>query len=184
VTCIVGLVDRGAVWIGADSAGVAGYELTVLADQKVFVRGPFVMGYTTSFRMGQLLEHSLEVPRHPADQDDREYMATAFVNAIRKCLKDGGWAEEDKKREEGGCFLVGYRGRLFVVQGDYSVLEAADGLNAVGCGAQIAVGALHATRGRSARRRVEIALEAAERWNAGVRGPFVIKKLGQVGQAG
>jgi len=179
VTCIVGFVDRGAVWLGADSAGIDGWDLMVVANEKVFARGEFLIGYTTSFRMGQLLRHSLEVPKRPADQDERDYMVTTFVEAVRKCLKDGGWAEEEKKRESGGCFLVGYGGRLFQVNADYSVLETADGLNAVGCGGQLALGALHATRGKPARKRLEIALEAAERWNAGVRGPFVIKRLGK-----
>ena len=184
MTCIVGLVDRGTVWLGADSAGIAGWDLMVVTDEKVFARGEFLIGYTTSFRMGQLLEHSLEVPRRSVDQDVREFMVTVFIDAVRKCLKDGGWAEEEKKRESGGCFLVGYAGRLFVISGEYQVLETSDGLNAVGCGAQVALGALHVTRGKPARKRLELALEAAERWNAGVRGPFVIKKLGQVGQAG
>lgn len=178
MTCIVGLVDCGAVWIGGDSAGVDGWDLLVLADEKVFARGEFLIGFTTSFRMGQLLKHRLKVPKRRSGQDERDFMATAFVDAVRKCLKGGGWAEEDKKRETGGCFLVGYNGRLFQVNGDYSVLETADGLNAVGCGGQLALGALHATRGKPAHRRLEFALEAAERWNAGVRRPFVIKKLG------
>jgi hypothetical protein len=51
MTCIVGLVDGGRVWLGGDSAGVSGWDLTVRADRKVFRNGPYVMGFTTSFRM-------------------------------------------------------------------------------------------------------------------------------------
>jgi hypothetical protein len=36
MTCIVGLVDKGDVYIGGDSAGVAGLSLSIRADEKVF----------------------------------------------------------------------------------------------------------------------------------------------------
>ena len=35
MTCIVGLVHEGVVYIGGDSAGVGGMSLTVRADEKV-----------------------------------------------------------------------------------------------------------------------------------------------------
>jgi hypothetical protein len=68
--------------------------------------------------------------------------------------------------------------QLFAVYDDYQVAKAADGFAAVGCGDQIALGALFATAGAglSPRRRVLSALAAAERFNAGVRGPFVCIK--------
>ena len=61
MTCIVGLVHEGVVYIGGDSAGVGGMSLTVRADEKVFQNGEFLMGFTTSFRMGQLLRYSLKL---------------------------------------------------------------------------------------------------------------------------
>ena len=39
MTCIVGIADGAKVWIGGDSAGVAGWSLTVRADEKVFAVG-------------------------------------------------------------------------------------------------------------------------------------------------
>jgi ATP-dependent protease HslVU (ClpYQ) peptidase subunit len=177
MTAIVGLVSKGTVYIGGDSAGVAGYDLTVRADTKVFRAGPYLFGFTTSFRMGQLIRYSLDVPQ-PSGGLER-FMATTFVNAVRDCLKNGGWARRENEREEGGVFLVGVAGRLFVVESDYQVGEAADGYAAVGCGDQLALGALFATAPTkmAPRRRVELALGAAERFSAGVRGPFVILSL-------
>ena len=68
MTCIVGLVHEGVVYIGGDSAGVAGLSLVVRADEKVLRNGDFLMGFTTSFRMGQLLRYKLDPPRrHPDD---------------------------------------------------------------------------------------------------------------------
>ena len=44
MTCIVGLRHEGKAWIGGDSAGVGGLELTVRRDPKVFKNGPMLFG--------------------------------------------------------------------------------------------------------------------------------------------
>ncbi|MFA5385644.1 MAG: hypothetical protein WC364_13495 [Eubacteriales bacterium] len=183
MTCIAGLIDSGIVYMGADSAGVAGYDLSIRADQKVFISGSFLMGFTTSFRMGQLLRYKLDPPKHPYTDngqlmDEYKYMVTIFIDAVRQCLKDGGYALKDKEQEQGGTFLVGYRGRLFQVEDDYQVGELLDGFAAVGCGDQVALGSLYSTRGEPPVNRIRMALEAAERYSAGVRHPFVIERLG------
>lgn len=51
MTAIVGLVEKGNVYIGGDSAGVAGLSISIRGDEKVFKVGPFIMGFTSSFRM-------------------------------------------------------------------------------------------------------------------------------------
>lgn len=175
MTAIVGLTHDGSVFIGGDSAGVDGFgSLTVRADAKVFTNGPYAMGFTGSFRMGQLLRYTLTAPQPEGDL--ARFMATTFINAIRETLKDGGWAAKENEREEGGTFLVGVHGRLFCIEGDYQVGEAVDGFAAIGAGQEIALGALYATaRSRmNPHRRVRLALEAAERFSAYVRGPFAI----------
>ena len=178
MTCIAGLIDKGNVYMGADSAAVGGLNLIVRADQKVFVRDDFIMGFTTSYRMGQLLRYKLQVSPRPERIDVFEYMVTSFVEAVRKCLKDGGFAEKKDEKESGGAFLVGYAGRLFCVEGDYQVEEHVLPYHAVGCGTEIALGALFANGHLKPEERVRQALEAAEQFSAGVRRPFVIKELG------
>lgn len=172
MTAIVGLVHNGAVHIGGDSAGVGpGWSSTVRADAKVFRNGPYLMGFTDSFRMGQLLRYALDAPKPGRDLE--RHMATTFVDAVRKTLVDGGWIWRDNGRELGGTFLVGVAGRLFVVHGDFQVGEPADGYAAVGCGQDIALGALYASAGQPPARRVRAALEAAAHFSAGVRAPFI-----------
>lgn len=170
MTCVVGLVQGGLVHLGADSAGVAGLSLTVRADGKVFRNGEYVMGFTSSFRMGQLLRYKLEPPAPTSDLE--RFMATTFIDAVRAVLKEGGWAMKYSEQESGGCFLVGVRGRLFEIDSDYQVGEPAVGFSAVGCGQDIALGALYATDGQPVKKRLRTALEASERFSAGVRGPF------------
>ncbi|WP_299537946.1 hypothetical protein [uncultured Streptomyces sp.] len=172
MTVIVGLVHKQRVHLGGDSAGVAGLSITVRRDTKVFRKGPYVMGFTTSFRMGQLLHHAFEAP-HPSGNLDR-FMVTTFVDALRTCFKDGGWARKESEQEEGGTFLVGVAGRLFQIESDFQVGESVDGYAAVGCGYDLARGALHATAGLrlAPRERLTAALAAATHHSAGVSAPY------------
>lgn len=179
MTCIVGMIDKGAVVIGGDSAGVSGLDLTVRSDQKVFSGKDhsFVMGFTSSFRMGQLLRYKFQKPPHIEGVECFEYMATAFVDAVRQCLKDGGYAKKNNEEESGGTFLVGYRGRLFRIESDYQVGETTCGYDACGCAQDVARGSLFSTRMRRIEDRVLSALQAAEQWSASVRRPFKIIRL-------
>jgi ATP-dependent protease HslVU (ClpYQ) peptidase subunit len=173
MTCIAGIAEDGNVWIGADSAGVSGTDLVIRKDRKVFAVGNYIIGFTTSFRMGQILAASFEPPEASSDADLEKFMRTEFIDAVRKALKAGGYASEHDKTERGGDFLVGYRGRLFHIAGDYQVGESLDGLYAVGCGAPFALGCLFSNRNRNhPRERIHEALMAAEHFSSGVRAPF------------
>lgn len=179
MTCIVGLVDKGKVYIGADSAGTAGWSLTIRKDSKVCRNGNFLIGGTSSFRMIQLLKYAFTPPKYDPerDKDIERFMATTFVDAVRQCFKDGGFATKDKEQEAGGHFLVGFQGRLFHIEGDYQVGESVDGYDATGCGSEIALGILYATPDVAAKKRVQLALRGSEHHNAGVRGPFYVEVL-------
>lgn len=176
MTCIVGIRDMGRVHLGADSAGVSGLDLAVRDDRKVFTNGDFVMGFTSSFRMGQLLQYAFKPPKRHPSTDVMAFMVTDFVDALRACLKAGGFASRKDEAEIAGTFLVGYAGRLFNIEGDYQVGESACGYHAVGCGDAIALGALHALYAKQPAmdpvERITTALHAAYAHSAGVRGPF------------
>lgn len=132
MTCIVGLVEDGKVVIGGDSAGVDGsYNLQVRSDAKVFRNGPMLIGFSSSFRMGQLLRYAFQPPERIYGTDVYAYMVTTFVDAVRTCLKQGGYARSDTGEESGGDFLVGYAGRLFRICSDYQVAEVMTGFDAV-----------------------------------------------------
>ena len=176
MTCIVGLARAGKVFLGGDSAGVAGWELSVRRDKKVFRNGEFLIGYTTSFRMGQILEHAFKPPPIPKRVANlNRYMVVDFIGAFRASLKEHGWAAVQNGREEGGDFLVGVRQRLFRVASDFQVVEAKSGMDAIGSGSELARGALFATEGLLRDElRIRRALRAAEHGNAGVRAPFYV----------
>ncbi len=178
MTCIVGWRENGTITMGGDSAFLQEYYIESHVDQKVFRNGPYLIGGIQSPRMLQLLRYAFKPPM-PPDQELHRFMVCLFIDAVRECFTKAGFAKTENKVEEGGCFLVGVKGRLFVVESDYQVNEHAINYAALGCGAEIALGALHALdgRGMSAHARVEAALDAAAYWCAGVEPPFTIKQL-------
>jgi len=174
MTCIVGLRAAGRVWLGGDRAAVdQSHYLSRCEQPKIFRRGEMILGYTSSFRMGQLLQFRLAVPDCPDEQPLDEFMCTKFVDAVRTCLKDGGYTKVEHSRETIGTFLVGFRGQLYVVDDDYNVRR--DGaFMAVGSGVSVALGALYATTDRTPRERLLSALRAASEFVTTVRPPFDI----------
>lgn len=166
----------GKIVIGADSAGSnAWMDVRTRKDKKVFVNGKFVIGCTDSFRMIQLLTYAFTPPAHDPSVDTMRYMVTDWINAVRQCFKDGGFAEKEKEVESGGTFLVGYQGRLFAVQGNYQVAEFELPYAAVGCGADYALGVVYALNhvgGYTPSDVLLTALKGAELFSGGVRGPF------------
>jgi len=183
MTCIVGLEhDNGMVSIGGDSAGVNGsLDIRIRTDEKVFINGPMIFGFTSSFRMGQLLRYSLTIPEQlGSEKDDYKYMCTQFIDAVRKCLKDGGYATVKNGVDEGGFFLVGYRGKLYRVESDFQVGKSLTTFDACGCGESYALGAMAAgDAARSAKERIERALEIALKFSAGVAPPFFMLTSGE-----
>lgn len=177
MTCIVGLVADGRVLIGGDSAGSDGWAVRVRADSKVFRVGPYVLGFTTSFRMGQLLRYQLTV-NPPDSWDVDRFMSTTFVDAVRKTLREGGWLKTDDGREQGGTFLVAAGDRLYTINSDLQIGLDDAGYAAVGSGYLVALGSLHTTQrhttGLTAEEKVVAALDAAADIASGVRGPFTV----------
>ena len=171
MTCIVGVENNGRVVIGGDSAGVAGWSVTVRADTKVFRNGTYIMGFCGSFRMGQLLRYSL-IPPVPQTWDLDRFMATDFVAAVRDCLRDGGYARNDSGNESGGQFLVGIQGRLYRIEADFQMGRSVDDYQAVGAGEDFARGSLHTSAELAPGDRVTRALAAAAHHSTDVREPF------------
>lgn len=197
MTCIVGIAVNGAVIIGADSmAGDGHWNRRVRADRKVFKNGELIFGFTTSFRMGQLLEHSLTPPPIQEGMEPYAYAVKLLIPEIRNTLRSGGFMKTENGVESGGNFLVGFRGSLFEVDHDFQVAQSIEHFEAVGCGAQYAMGAMHIAYEQAFRKPqrltassfmdsdesaaqlvLQAGLNAAARFSAGVAGPFHFVQL-------
>jgi hypothetical protein len=173
MTCIAGIAQDGKVWIGSDSAGVNDRnELQLRADAKIFRFGQMLIGSSGSWRATQRIKYSSPdiLETISKERDAHEYMVNSFLPALQKM---------DIEHEDFE-LLVGFHGRLFHVYGLRQVSEEIASYECCGSGSQVARGALFATEGEphiSPPVRIKLALQAAERFNSGVRGPFVIMEL-------
>lgn len=180
MTCIVGLEANGKVYMGGDSASTSSHDVYISPVRKVFPNGDFLIGCTGIWRLPQLLRYSLDVRPQEDGESDMEYMVTGFVEAVRKCLKEGGFAKVEDEQEEGdGTILVGFNGRVYKVYKRFSVCANCDSFQAIGCGDEYALGNLWATRGRNMKpeKRVLAALEAAGHFSNGVYPPYYVECL-------
>lgn len=180
MTCIVGFVEGNTVWMGGDSAGTNGWlDQDLYNSPKVFRNGDMLIGSAGSARQSQLLRFALAIPDHDPRVDIEKFMVKTFIDAVRECFRAGGVCHKrDEVETSLGHFLVGYRGRLFAIYDDYQVRSPRLPYAAIGCGDQIALGAMFASDQVSGgNTRVELALRASERFSAGVRGPFHIESV-------
>ena len=181
MTCIVGMLDKNGVsWLGGDSLGSNGYTGNVYKNKKIFKikdSSEILVGYTSSFRMGQLLQYSsglfdeLSLLKNSIDE---EYMVNTFIPNLKDLFYNGDFGKDQSK--EGGTFLISVKDKLYEVQCDYSILEPSSGYAAVGSGENFAKSSLYTTEGLDLNpvERITKALESAERFSVSVQRPFYI----------
>jgi len=158
-----------------------GWDGRVIANKKVFRNGKYLIGYTTSFRMGQLLQYAV-LPEYPDTwTKDREttlrFIVTEFVPAVRKIFKDEGFAKIESNQEEAGQFLVGYHGFLFHIYESYQVDQYTNGICATGSGYAYGLGAFEIMMGlypSEPESNLLKALEVAGEYNNGVCAPYYV----------
>lgn len=186
MTCIIGIEHKGKVYVGGDSASVANSNLTIdaVTTPKVFVRDGYIMGYTTSWRMGQILHHCGRLPKPPCKPTIEEldaFMVKKFISRVRKIFEKEGFVLDREEIEHGsGAFLVGVHGRLYTVHTDWQCVHQIRGWDAIGCGEQFALGSLYATyacKDWKIETRIREALKAAAYYSAGVIEPFLVRAL-------
>jgi len=192
MTCIVAVSDGRTVVIGGDSAATGENELRLRADRKVFCTGGYAIGFTRSYRMGQILRYGVDYPSPPREGSAEElerFMVVEFVEAVRRAFTEKGFAKKARRgsgewseegQEVGGLFLVGVAGEIFEIREDFYVGRPAKPYSAVGFGATAALGALHALESQrtlSLRERAHQALAASEEYCSAVRGPFFFVEM-------
>lgn len=184
MTAIVGYIDRknGITYLGGDSLGSNGYSGAINKQHKVFHcqdTKDIIMGYTSSFRMGQLLMYGEklfdELTIHKNDIDYK-YLVTNFIPNIQNLFSKGGYEVNKSGEKSAGEFLLGYKDRLFKIQSDYSVLENVCNYDACGSGEYFALGALKAIEDLdlSPIERIYTALRSASEFVTSVAPPFYI----------
>lgn len=182
MTCIVGIKVGKNIYIGGDSIGVGGYNYSIRKDSKVFKKDNMIFGYTSSFRMGNLIQYKLQVPEHPIEMSSMEYLCTLFMDSLMECFEDASFTEVKDNVSSGGQFLLGYRDELYTIYADFQVEILYDKYTACGSGQEYALGALSAMESLGSEtlkpsERIVRAITAAEKHCTTVKGPVNIVEL-------
>lgn len=173
MTCIVGVVADGKVHMGADSCG-SNHTWRAVENPKVFAVGDMLIGCTGTFRMIDVLRYQVAGVRRSDENDDR-YIRFGFCENVRRLFQETGLSDG---KSFNGSFLVGYKGHLYEIVGDFGVLNCPGWGMSVGSGEEAARGSLWTTRemGLSPEQRISHALESAEAVIPSVRRPFVFRR--------
>lgn len=175
MTIIVGVVDAktGEVHIAADTMASDGWNGQLRVDKKVFVAHGIGYGFTSSYRMGQILQyHSEEVVDELRQTDTFGYVVKCLVPMWRRILTEHGFTKVEMGRESFGTFVVGIDGHVFTIDNDFQVGERVDGFAAVGCGCEYAMGSLFSS-GAIGLSLAQEAVEAAKYYSTGCGGDTV-----------
>ena len=158
MTCIVAVRTNNKVVLAADRLGAGNgvkqlFKTTKLAKQPCHrvdseykkTKIEIGIGYTTSFRMGDILKSIFVPPDIDNGEDEEEYLITKYVPSLQKCFEEHGFIKSSNGTKTGGNFLLTINGRIFHIQDDFSVLEPELPFLAVGSGQEFALGALYAS---------------------------------------
>lgn len=183
MTCIVGIQNKGRVYLGGDSAATSpDGSQTIIADKKVFVNGGVAIGICGSPKVIDPLR-MIRFAKIKFRQDERNYLVEEVLPKIKDALKKSGCVIEHPEHGEifQGALLIGVRGSLYRIESNFQIITDSHGFDAIGSGADIALGSLHSTKGiRDSKTRIKSALEASSIANSGVRPPFAIVSVGSL----
>lgn len=185
MTCIVALSVGNKVYLGGDAAASDEKSGLILqtTDAKVFKIGQYGIGFTDSFRMGQILQYSWKPPVYNPTKGFKnldKFMRTRFVQSVKECYQEHGYGKFGSNTEdgdEGGIIIIAVQGtgRIYIMDVDFHISQIDVDYLAEGSGQQVALGSLFSTSTiKTPRKRVRLALEASAKFIMSVRGPFTI----------
>jgi len=159
MTTIIGIeVAEGAV-IAADGR-ISTYDNTGYSTQigalhdstKLHINPHYTIGTAGDLRAINIIAHALEAPKPPKNASpDRlyKYLITEFVPQLQETFDEHKYSttpknsDTNQSAEHSSTLLMAIQGKVFYIEGDYSVMRDMNGLYAIGTGAPYALGHLH-----------------------------------------
>lgn len=158
MTCIIAHTNGTTSFIAGDKLGSNGFTKAIQTEPKVFekefiklhedgltrTKEVMALGYTTSFRMGQLLTYNLVLPEQAPNETFPQYLVLKVIPLIRKMFKDE-WGSRDASQDVGGGqFIILHNHTIYEVQEDFAVLQPKTSITAVGSGTYHAIASMEA----------------------------------------
>lgn len=177
MTCIIA-VERGddTAVVGCDSFAGSDYQTNIIDRPKWHDNGCMRMLFAGSFRVPQVLASTLEFPKHPPSSVSE--MLHESISSIRAVLEKNGASNRDNDGDTQSAEIIFVcKGRVYVMQSDFSLVRFANGYATGGAGSVVANGALAVMshRLRASVRGVTAALKASAQHCQHVRGPYYVE---------
>jgi ATP-dependent protease HslVU (ClpYQ) peptidase subunit len=184
LTAIIGVVHNDKVYMGGDTCSNVGWEQYTLKSEKVFKlpKANMLVGIAGTFRDVQIIRYhcDIELP----DEDAEATLVKVFIPSLISAFKthgsnNSGSGESSQFNSE---ILVGFRGRLFLIDCGYAVVECIEGFRTIGNGGSVALGAIAVAQEvagayPNVEDRIRMALKIAEQFTSGVRAPFIVESI-------
>jgi ATP-dependent protease HslVU (ClpYQ) peptidase subunit len=195
MTVIAAVKANDRVYMGCDSMflDTGSLQATKRTQSKLIIKDEMVIGLTTNgCRIFQTIQYKLKLPstKKVKTEDLLEYFITHFCSKLYKLLHAENMLLEDPDAKTGepsispASCLIGIRGKLFQVGEDFDVAELDMPFFAIGSGGEYAIGALEATinltTGFKPDDHILHSLKTAEKYTAGVKGPFQLVNTGDL----
>jgi hypothetical protein len=170
VTLIIAVKTSDGVIIQGDKNGFSGWgEVSRRHDAKVFIKGAWGIGFTTSYRMGQILRDKLT---GDIAKGGMEAAAFALVEEARAELEKNHYSKLENNQAEGGTWIATEGSHIICIQDDYAYNVVADDYCCVGCGARYASAIMEYTKKEDALTRLDAAYKITIRLNTFVGGGY------------
>jgi len=174
MSCVVGVIDDGKIYMGADGYATTGEgERRPIVANKLFFNKDYLIGFTGSVRTGRILTSDYFNP--PAKIEE-------MPDAIREHLYEKGCVltSEEHGQIHGANFLIGFQGKIYEILIDFQMNETRGDCNSIGAGSPFAFGSLYTTRlakNITPKGRIMIALNAASCYTSTCGPPFVYESI-------
>jgi len=179
MTLCIGIEQGRHVYIGADSASIAEDSYDVVRDPKVFLKNGWAVAHAGYWRLGDLLQYRLRLPKVPDNPADIvKTVKLDVVDELKKMIVENDIPMIEKDEPIDWFILIGAKGQLYLIDRSLHVERSKCKHNAIGTGAQYALGALDALddSGLTAHQRMTTAFEITARRCTAIRGPYPIVK--------
>jgi len=190
MTLIIGYLDKDnkTTYIGADSGGIKGDTKYIQKNPKVFYNYHnfnFLIGFASSFRMGQILQYTLTPPDIPKSilihNDLERYMVNYFIDELRETFNNAGFLQRfEDGDDKGGHFIIAFKDNLFVIERDFHVSSVYTNYVAIGCAEPEAMGSLSTIERLNPQMhpedKIKLAMSIANKHTTCVYNPYVVLK--------
>jgi hypothetical protein len=179
MSLIISAEEAGRVVMGADSAGGTPDEVYTFPDlEKIVQRGPYLVGACGDGRVCQIIRTLVDWPDLPEVGDLGElqtFLIREVAPVVRETVEKAG-ALHDGRAKLGNKtqVVLGVKGQIFSLTTDLAVVKTTP-VTCIGAGRHHGYAAMHALAAAgvdTARKRIEMALEAAAEHSLYVRPPF------------